>query len=157
MRWKFQSTACTRCGIARSRKVWTMTSENLADSAHCRPNSGSKSLGSSSLRFGRFHFSIPRRRAGFQRVKKSRRDSRYLIHSGEEPNFVGPRRLMDSTDFSDELERRCPNLFRGDGRLKVEKSFDVSAHGIRLACETQTVIRDRERLPVIVQRRAARP
>ena len=93
-----------------------------------RQNSGSESLGSSSLRFGSLYGSIPWRRAGLERMEKTGRDSCNFIHRSEKPRFVYLRRLVDSTDFSDELERRCPNLFRGNGWLEVEKSLDVSAH-----------------------------
>jgi hypothetical protein len=91
-------------------------------------NSRSESLGSSSLCFCRLYRSVPWRRAGFERVEKTSRDGCYFIHGSQEASFVCLRRLVDSTDFSDELERRCPNLFRGNGRLEVEKSLDVSAH-----------------------------
>ena len=93
-----------------------------------RRNSSSVSRGSSNLCFCRLCFAILGRRAGLEGVEKTGRDSRYFIHRSQKPRFVYLRRLVDSTDFSDELERRCPNLVRGNGWLEVEKSLDVSAH-----------------------------
>jgi hypothetical protein len=91
-------------------------------------NSRSESLGGSSLCFCRLYGSILWRRAGLERVEKPGRDRCNFIHRSQEGRFVYLRRLVDSADFSDELERRCPNLFRGNGWLEVEKSLDVSAH-----------------------------
>ena len=95
-----------------------------------RQNSSSESLSSSSFRFCRLYGSISWRRAGLKRLEKTSRDGCDFIHRRQEASFVGLRRLVDSTDFSHELERRRPNLFRGDRRLKVEECFNVSAHGL---------------------------
>ena len=95
-----------------------------------RRNLSSESRGSSSLCFCRLGCSILGRRAGLERMEKTGRDSGYFIHRRQEGRFVYLRRLLDSTDFSHELERRCPNLFRGNGWLEVEKRLDVSAHGL---------------------------
>jgi hypothetical protein len=116
------------------KKVCSRSCQHDARRAHdllrrrIRQNSRSESHGSSSLCSCRLCCSILWRRAGLERVEKTGRDSCYFIHRRQEARFVYLRRLVDSTDFSHELERRCPNLFRGNGWLEVEKSLDVSAH-----------------------------
>jgi hypothetical protein len=93
------------------------------------PNSSSESLRSPSLRFCRLYRSIPWRRAGFEGMEKTSRDRSYFIHRRKEARFICLGRLVNPTDFSYELERGCPHLFRSNGRLEVEKSLYVSAHG----------------------------
>jgi hypothetical protein len=41
--------------------------------------------------------------------------------------FVGLRRFVEPGDFSDELERGRADLFWSDGRIKIEKRFDIPA------------------------------
>ena len=38
------------------------------------------------------------------------------------------RGFVKTADFSHELERSSSNLFGGDGRIKIEKGFDIPAH-----------------------------
>jgi hypothetical protein len=52
----------------------------------------------------------------------------YVVHRVLKGRFIALGGLVKAADFSDELERRCPNLFVGDWRLKVEKRFDIPAH-----------------------------
>ena len=53
---------------------------------------------------------------------------RYIIDSSQERGLIGSRRFVKTADFSHELERGSLNLCCGDGRIKVEKCFDVPAH-----------------------------
>ena len=95
-----------------------------------RQISSAESLRRSSLCFRRFYGSIPRRRARLERVEKTRRYRRDFIHRRQKARFVHFRRFVNSTYLSHELQRRRPNLFRGNGRLEVEQRLDVSAHGM---------------------------
>jgi hypothetical protein len=61
-------------------------------------------------------------------MNETGRDLGYFIDSRQERGFIGSRRFVETADFSDELERGSSNLFSGDGRIKVEKRFDIPAH-----------------------------
>jgi hypothetical protein len=61
-------------------------------------------------------------------MNETSRDLRDFIDSSEERGLIGSRRLVKTADFSYELERRGLNLFGGDGRIEVEKCFDIPAH-----------------------------
>jgi hypothetical protein len=57
---------------------------------------------------------------------------RDFLDRGLKRFFVGLRRFVETGDFADELERRRTHLFWGDGRIKIEKRFDIPAHGFDL-------------------------
>ncbi len=59
------------------------------------------------------------------------RDSSDLIDGGNERSFIRFRRLVEPGDFSHELERGRAHLFWSDGRIKIEKRFDIPAHVIQ--------------------------
>jgi hypothetical protein len=88
----------------------------------------SKPLGGSGFGFGGLFFAILWRRFGFQRTEKASGDAGYFIDGGEERGFVGLRRLGEATDLSNELDRSGADFVFGDGRIEVEKYFDVAAH-----------------------------
>ncbi|HMF62699.1 MAG TPA: hypothetical protein VK608_01330, partial [Edaphobacter sp.] len=46
----------------------------------------------------------------------------------QERFFVCLRRFVEAADLSNELERSSSNLVCSDGRIEVEKHFDISAH-----------------------------
>jgi hypothetical protein len=56
------------------------------------------------------------------------RDGGDLFDGTQEDRFIHLGWLVEARDLPDELKRRCPNLFRRDGRIKVEQRFDVPAH-----------------------------
>jgi hypothetical protein len=87
-------------------------------------------LGSSSSRFRRLFFAIPRRCTGFESTKKMSRDFGYLIDCGHERAFVGLRWFVKAADFSHELKRGSANLFGSDWRFEIEKDFDIPAHAL---------------------------
>src|SRR5215469_13176859 len=51
-----------------------------------------------------------------------------FVHRGPEGSFVDRRRLVESADLPNELERGCADLILGDGRIEVEERSDVAAH-----------------------------
>jgi|GraSoi2013_115cm_1033766.scaffolds.fasta_scaffold436686_1 hypothetical protein len=57
-----------------------------------------------SFRFCRLLFSILCWCVRFKRMDKASRDGSYFVDRGQERNFVGLRRLVESGDFPDELE-----------------------------------------------------
>jgi hypothetical protein len=59
------------------------------------------------------------------------RDSCDLIYGRNERSFIRFRRLVEPGDLSHELERGRADLFGSDGRIKIEKRFDIPAHVIR--------------------------
>ena len=78
-------------------------------------------------------FPILRWRVRFEGMNETRRDPGYFIDSGQERSLIGSRRFVKTADFSHELKRRSPNLFGGDGRIKIEKCFDIPAHSSDLS------------------------
>jgi hypothetical protein len=52
----------------------------------------------------------------------------YFIDGSQKRGLICLRRFVKAGDFSHELERGIVNLFGRDGRIKVEKRFDVPAH-----------------------------
>ncbi len=66
-------------------------------------------------------------------MDEASRDLSDFIDSSEERGLIGSRRLVKTADFSYELERRGLNLFGGDGRIEVEKCFDIPAHSSDLS------------------------
>ena len=65
---------------------------------------------------------------GFERTEKARRDVGYFIDSSQERRFICVRRFVKAADFSYELERSGLNLFGSDGRIEIEKGFDIPTH-----------------------------
>jgi hypothetical protein len=79
------------------------------------------------FRFCGLFFPIPPWCIRFEGMNEASRDLSDFIDSSEERGLIGSRRLVETADFSHELERRGLNLFAGDGRIKVEKRFDIPA------------------------------
>jgi hypothetical protein len=65
-------------------------------------------------------------------MNETSRDFGYFIDSSQERRLIRSRRSVKTADFSHELERGILNLFGGDGRIKVEKCFDIPAHSYDL-------------------------
>jgi hypothetical protein len=61
-------------------------------------------------------------------MEKASRDGRDFIDRSEERGFIGFRRLVETADLSDELQRSSSNLVGIHGRIEVEESFDIPAH-----------------------------
>jgi hypothetical protein len=61
-------------------------------------------------------------------VKKSSAAFGDFIDGALERSFVCLRRFAETADFPHELERGIPNFFGSDGRIEIEKNFDVPAH-----------------------------
>jgi hypothetical protein len=91
-------------------------------------NSRTGSFGSPRFGFRGFLFSIFRWCVRFERTEKASGDACDFIDCRQEWGFVGLRRFVKTADFSHELQGSIPNLFRADGRLEIEKCFDISAH-----------------------------
>src|SRR5580658_2164757 len=93
-----------------------------------RWDSGAESFRSASFRLCRFLVAVLRRRGGFERMQKTRRDCSHLIDCCKEGGFVGFRRFVETGDLPYELQRGGSNLFGVHWRIKVEEGFDVPAH-----------------------------
>jgi hypothetical protein len=91
-------------------------------------DSSAEPLSGARFRFGRFLFAIPRRGMGLERTEKARRDVGYFIDSSQERRLICIRRFVKTADLSYKLERSGLNLFGGDGRIEIEKGFDIPAH-----------------------------
>jgi len=91
-------------------------------------DSSAESLSGSSFGFGCFLFAVSRRSVGFERMEKARRYIGYLIDSSQERRLICVRWFVKTTDLSYELQRSGLNLFRSDGRIEIEKGFDIPAH-----------------------------
>ncbi len=108
--------------IASNKSGLTQTT-GLADS-------GTESLCGASFRFGGLFFSSLRRCVGFERTEQTSRDTGDFIDCSQERSFVCFGRFVKAADFSYELERSSPNLLGSDGRIEVEKGFDIPAHSV---------------------------
>src|SRR5262245_30578950 len=73
-------------------------------------------------------FPVTRRGGRHKRVDQPSRNSRDIIHRAVERHLVCLRRLRESRQLTDELNRRGANLLVSRRRIKVEERFDVSAH-----------------------------
>jgi hypothetical protein len=91
-------------------------------------NLGGKPFRGAGFCFGGFFFAILRLRIGLEGTKEARGGLGDFVNGGGEWGLVGLRRLGESADFSDELERGVSNFFVRDGRIEIEKNFDVPAH-----------------------------
>src|ERR1700674_622761 len=102
------------------------------------PPSSAKSFCSASFRPGSLFFSILRRCVRVERMKKPSRDTGYFVDSGHKRRFIYLRRFVEARDFSHELERSSSNIFVSDGRIEVEKGFDIPAHSVGPPFTTST-------------------
>jgi hypothetical protein len=66
-------------------------------------------------------------------MNQATRSRSYFLDRGLERVLVCFRRFVEAADFSHKLERGVLNLLGGDGRIKVEKRFDVPAHSCDLS------------------------
>src|SRR5215469_2511434 len=94
---------------------------------------GTEPLGRARSCLGGLLFPVLGRSGCFERMQKVGGDVGYVVHRMLEGRFIALGGLVKAADFSDELERSCPNLFAGDGRLKVEERFDIAAHFLDLS------------------------
>jgi len=78
--------------------------------------------------FLRFHFAISRRSIRHQGIEQFPRDLRHAVYRPGERMFVHFGRSGEAAQFSDKLERRCPDFFLCRWRCKIMKRSDVSAH-----------------------------
>ena len=78
-------------------------------------------------------------RSGYGHVKRVLVQKRFKCGSGDgqaglervqcfEGRFVGFRRFIEASDFSDELQRSSASFPGSDRRFKIVKRFDISAH-----------------------------
>jgi hypothetical protein len=65
---------------------------------------------------------------GRQLIQQSPGGSGDLVDGLLESNFIGLRRLVESADLADKLERGGTDLFLGGGAFRNAKTFDASAH-----------------------------
>jgi hypothetical protein len=65
-------------------------------------------------------------------MEKAGGDGGDFIDGGQKCVLIGLRRFVKTGDFSYELERSGSNLVFSDGRIEVEKGFDVAAHAVAL-------------------------
>jgi hypothetical protein len=93
-----------------------------------RGDSSAESFRGPRFRFGSFFFAVPRRSMGLERTEKARCDVGYFIDSSQESPLICVRRFVKTADLSHELEGRGSNLFGSDGRIEIEKDFDIPAH-----------------------------
>jgi len=82
----------------------------------------------SHARFGNFLFPIARRRRRFERPQKFAGSRSDLVNRYQECRLVDSGRLVETAQFSDELQRGRTDLVIRHGRIEIEKGFDVSAH-----------------------------
>ena len=82
----------------------------------------------SRLCFQRFRLTIAWRRVCYQRFEQMMCDMRNFIDRVIECVLVCSRRLSESAQLSNELERRCANFIIRRRRSEVVKCFDGSAH-----------------------------
>ena len=87
-----------------------------------------ESLRGPSFRFCRLLFSILGWCVRFERMDKASRDAGYFVDRRQERGLIGLRRLVESANFPDELERSGTDLFGRYGWIKIEEGFDVPAH-----------------------------
>jgi hypothetical protein len=88
-----------------------------------------ESFGGSRASLGRFFFPVFRRRSGFERTEKAGRDLRDLVHGVEERAFIRLGRFVEAAYFPHELQGSGANFVGSDGRIKIVKGSDISAHG----------------------------
>jgi hypothetical protein len=109
-------------------------------------DSSAESLCGASLRFRGFFFPILRQCVGFERSEKTGRHAGYFIDCSQPRALVCLRWFVKTADFPHELERSSSNLFGGDGRIEIEKGFDIPAHHFDLKVQnsqhTELLTRD---------------
>jgi hypothetical protein len=88
-----------------------------------------ESFGGPRASLGSFFFPAFRRRGGFERTEKANGDRRDLIHGVEERTFIRLGRFVEAANFPHELQGSGANFVGSDGRIKIVKGSDISAHG----------------------------
>src|SRR5579863_6508370 len=88
-----------------------------------------ESFGGQRASLGGFLFPVFRRRSGCERTEKASGDRRDLIHGGEERTFIRLGRFVEAAYFPYELQGSGANFVGSDGRIKIVKGSDISAHG----------------------------
>src|ERR1700690_3085998 len=85
------------------------------------------------LGFGGFGFAVLGRGRGFERRDEAGGNGSDFVDRVLERGFVGFRRLGESADLTDELERGSADLGFGYRRVEVEQRPDIAAHGVKVA------------------------
>ena len=91
-----------------------------------------KAEGGAGFGFGRFFFAVLGLSGGFEGLEEADRGGSNFFYGRVECGFVGFGGRVEAGDFTDKLERGGADFVWSDGRIEVEESFDVSAHGIHL-------------------------
>jgi hypothetical protein len=91
-------------------------------------DSNAESFRGPRFRFGSFFFAVPRGSMSLKRTEKARRDVGYFVDSSQERRLIRVRRFVKSADLPHKLKRSGLNLFGSDGRIEIEKGFDIPAH-----------------------------
>src|SRR5216684_1082991 len=111
-----------KCNLLHTRESTTVPGRppgNSEVTAESRP----ESLGGASFRLRGLFFPILGRCIRFERTKKARRDTGYVIDRRQKRDFVGLRRFVETGDLPHELQRRRANLFVSRRRIEVKKGF----------------------------------
>jgi hypothetical protein len=91
--------------------------------------SSGESLHRSRFCLGGFNFAISRRRVGIEGLEKVSANRGDVVDRSLERGFVCFRGLVESRDFSYELERSGADFVWSDRRFEIEKRLDVATHG----------------------------
>ena len=70
-------------------------------------------------------------RIGLKRIKQRGGNCRYLLDGPQKCGLVGLGWFVETSDLSHELKRCRPDFVIRHRRFKIEKLFDISAHGGR--------------------------
>ena len=79
---------------------------------------------------GNLDLSISRLRTCLQCAQKIAGDGRDAFDRGKERSLVRFRRLVETADLSDELQRSGANFFFRHRRREIEKELDIATHGM---------------------------
>src|SRR5215470_13200416 len=90
---------------------------------------GSEALGATRFGSGGFFFAIAGRSGSFEGLQEAHRGTGDFVNGCVEGGFVGFGRFVKAGNLADELERSVADFVGSDGRIEVEKRFDVSAYG----------------------------
>ena len=88
------------------------------------------------LGFGGFILAVLGRGRSFERRDEPGGNGSDFVYRVLERGFVGFRRLGESADLTDELERGSADLGFGYRRVEVEQRPDIAAHGVKVAENT---------------------
>src|SRR5438552_8657355 len=109
-----------------------------------RETGSCKSLLCPRLRFHRLRFAVARRACRLQRIEKSARSLRHVVNRPMECRLVDPRRVRESAQLSDELQRGGADFLVRRGRLEIKKRANISTHRSLLIARAARALRHRE-------------